>query len=81
MKLNAWILCCTYHLFFVGHSDKDVLSNEMYTYDLSLIKGWEKVVYRLGKKSDLRLAGHSSVYYPTLRSLVVFGGFLHHRHS
>ena len=47
----------------------------MYTFDLSHIGGWEKVIYKLAKTSDLRLVGHTSVYYPALKSLVIFGGF------
>ena len=50
------------------------VSYEMYKYNLELKNQWNKVVYKLSKNSDLRLVGHTSVYYPALESLVVFGG-------
>ncbi|KAM7353309.1 multiple EGF like domains 8 isoform 1-T1 [Cochliomyia hominivorax] len=42
----------------------------------SIESGWELVHPRGGKKLDVRLAAHTTVYYKATNSLIVFGGIM-----
>jgi hypothetical protein len=61
--------------FLSGQSQNYGFSYQMYTYDLVVQNGWKRITYKLAKLSHLRLIGHSCVFYPTLKSLIVFGGY------
>ena len=75
-KLECFLPCSiTVHHFIVGQTQQYGFSHLMYTYDLALQNGWKTIIYNLAKVSDLRLVGHTCVYYSPLRSLLIFGGY------
>lgn len=61
---------------FGGRTTHGDFSSAMYRYDLTEGDEWEEVQVRGGKTADRRLVGHSTVYHPESKSLLVFGGFL-----
>ncbi|XP_077985026.1 multiple epidermal growth factor-like domains protein 8 [Glandiceps talaboti] len=65
-----------YLYIFGGHSSSAHFTSKMYRYNLHLPDtDWEKVEYRGGMISGLAVTGHSMVYHPESRSLVVYGGY------
>lgn len=58
----------------LGQTQDYGFSSEMYMFNL-VQDVWRKISYNLAKISDLRLVGHSCVFYPPLKSLIVFGGY------
>ncbi|XP_078593005.1 multiple epidermal growth factor-like domains protein 8 [Branchiostoma floridae x Branchiostoma japonicum] len=63
-----------YLYVFGGRRDEKHFTSDMYRYDL--VRGaWEEVETRGGKQESRQLVGHSMVFHPSSRSLVVFGGF------
>ncbi|XP_070550058.1 multiple epidermal growth factor-like domains protein 8 [Ptychodera flava] len=65
-----------YLYVFGGRSVNEHFTSNMYRIDLSLPLEWEKVTYAGGMQSDLKLSGHSLVFHPESRSLIVYGGFI-----
>ena len=63
------------YLFGGRTSDGHFLS-AMYRVNLDDDSQWEQVVAKGGKTEIRRLVGHSCIYHPESRSLLVFGGFL-----
>ncbi len=59
-----------------GRTEDGDFSSAMYRVDTQDDDVWEKLEARGGKEADRRLVGHSTVYHPESKSLLVFGGFL-----
>lgn len=62
-----------------GRTNNDGFSSAMYWYSLADKNGWTKVSYKRGNQDHLRRLGHSAVYYPNMRSIIVFGGVVPER--
>ncbi|XP_006821990.1 multiple epidermal growth factor-like domains protein 8 [Saccoglossus kowalevskii] len=71
---TACIVDDRYLYIYGGRSESVNFMSKMYRYDFTNYH-WEEVNYRGGTISDLRVSGHSMVYHPESRSLIVFGGF------
>ena len=64
---------------FGGVMENGEFSEKLYRIELSENNendNWIEVIPRGGKLLDLRLAGHTTSYYPRLNSLVVYGGLI-----
>lgn len=61
---------------FGGRTDLGAYISDMYRIQLHEDAEWEHVMARGGKVANRRLVGHTTVYHPESRSLLVFGGFL-----
>lgn len=61
---------------FGGRTIDGQYSSSIYSYSLSNKSGWMKVSYRRGNEHHLPLSGHSAVYYPDMRSIIFYGGFV-----
>ncbi len=61
---------------FGGRTVNGEFSSAMYRIDTGDDEEWERVVALGGKEADRRLVGHTTVYHPESKSLLVFGGFL-----
>ncbi len=67
---NQWLY------LFGGRTQNSEFLSSMYRFNLLSGDAWEEVVTHGGKEADRRLVGHSMVYHPESKSLLVFGGFL-----
>ena len=60
---------------FGGRTAKGEFLSDIHRIAIPTATEWEKVEARGGKLADRRLVGHSTIYHPQSKSLLVFGGF------
>lgn len=65
-----------YLYLFGGRTASGKFMCNMYRINISAPDQWMEVRVRGGKECDRCLVGHSAVFHPASRSLLIFGGFL-----
>lgn len=65
---------------FGGIESDESFSPQMFRINLQHGNTWERVTYRNSKSALHRVVGHSAVYHPETKSIMIYGGFVHHKH-
>lgn len=66
-----------YMYVFGGKTEDGRFWADIYKINGHIPTQWSRVIPLSGKLSDRRLVGHSTVYHPESRSLLIYGGYSH----